>query len=287
MANKKKGKGIKYKKRTGPSMAEQADIQELYEKSVQAPESDVEFYIDTYKALRGKEPMMLREDFCGTSLISLEWCKTDPKRTAISVDLDEATLEYGRKKHIEPAGKDISDRIQLVLANVMEVTEPKTDVTCAMNFSYWFFKTRDSLRDYFKLAHAGLKEDGILVLDIFGGTESMEEIEEEREVDDEDFEYIWDQHKFNPITHEMTCHIHFKFPDGSRLKRAFSYHWRMWTIPEVTELLQEAGFSKARVYWERFEDIGDEDELEGTGEYEEVTEAENQEAWINYIVAEK
>ncbi|NIQ11531.1 MAG: hypothetical protein GWO08_17000, partial [Gammaproteobacteria bacterium] len=47
-------------------------------------------------------------------------------------------------------------------------------------------------------------------------------------------------------------------------------------------------FSKSRVYWEKYEDTDeDDDELEGTGEYEEVTEVENQESWMIYIVAEK
>ena len=133
----------------------------------------------------------------------------------------------------------------------------------------------------------GLKEDGLFIIDMFGGTETMDELEEERDVDDEEFTYIWDQDKFNPITHEMLCHIHFIFPDGSKLKKAFTYDWRLWTMPEVIELMKEAGFSKVRVFWEEFIDSDDdEDEMEGTGNYEEVTEPENQESWVNYIVAE-
>ena len=56
----------------------------------------------------------------------------------------------------------------------------------------------------------------------------------------------------------MICHIHFKFKDGSRIKKAFSYDWRLWTLPEIREVMEEAGFSNTRVYWE------DEDE-EGEG----------------------
>ena len=59
-------------------------------------------------------------------------------------------------------------------------------------------------------------------------------------------------------------------------------------LPEISELLQEAGFRKVRVYWEEFvEDEDDDEELEGTGEYFEQTDVENQESWVNYIVAEK
>ena len=87
----------------------------------------------------------------------------------------------------------------------------------------------------------------------------------------------------------MKCYIHFDFDDGSRMERAFEYDWRLWSIPEVTELLYEAGFSKVHVYWEEFVDNGDEDEeyLEGTGEYTAVTEVPQQESWIAYFVVEK
>jgi hypothetical protein len=144
------------------------------------------------------------------------------------------------------------------------------------------------LRAYFENARTGLSADGILVLDLFGGTETMDILEEERDVDDADFTYVWDQDRFNPVTNEILCHIHFNFPDRSKLKHAFTYDWRLWSIPEVRELLEEAGFSKVRVYWEEFvDDEEDDDELEGTGNYYEVQEVENQESWVIYIVAER
>lgn len=269
------------------TMASQADIHALYEKAVQEPESDVEFYNDTYQKIRGKKPLVLREDFCGTALISTEWCKSDPARKAIGVDLDGPTLDWGRQHNLDPAGDDVASRIQLIQANVLEVKEPKADVTCAMNFSYNIFRTRDALRDYFAAARDGLNEDGIFILDMFGGTEAMDEMEEECDIDDDDVTYIWDQDSFNPITNDITCYIHFNFSDGSEIQRAFTYTWRLWSIPEVRELMLEAGFSKVRVYWEKFIDSDeDDDELEGTGEYYEAMEVENQESWIIYIAAE-
>jgi hypothetical protein len=277
------------KSRKGKSQAALANIHDLYQSAVQAPEADVEFFDETYNKLRGKRAMVMREDFCGTALLSVEWCKTDPGRTAIGVDLDRPTLDWGQKHNIDAAGGDMKDRVLLLEANVLDTraTDIEADITCALNFSYNIFKTRDALREYFVAARGGLKEDGLFILDMFGGTETMDELEEERDVDDEDFTYIWDQAKFNPITHEMLCHIHFNFPDGSRLKKAFTYDWRLWTMPEVIELLKEAGFSKVRVFWEEFVDSDeDDDEMESTGNYEEVTDAENQESWVNYIVAE-
>ena len=32
------------------------------------------------------------------------------------------------------------------------------------------------------------------------------------------------------------------------LQRAFTYHWKVWTIPEVLELLDEAGFEEVHVW---------------------------------------
>ena len=276
-------------KKSGKTLADAANIHDLYQNAVQAPEADVEFFIDTYKKLRGKQALLMREDFCGTALLSVEWCKTDPARSAIGIDLDKPTLDWGQEHNIDAAGGDMKERVTLIEANVLDsnASKVKADITCALNFSYNIFKTRDALREYFAAAHKGLKEDGLFIIDMFGGTETMDELEEERDVDDEDFTYIWDQDKFNPITHEMLCYIHFKFSDGSKLKKAFTYDWRLWTMPEVIELMKEAGFSKVRVFWEEFVDSDDDDdEMEGTGNYEEVTEPENQESWVNYIVAE-
>ena len=104
----------------------------------------------------------------------------------------------------------------------------------------------------------------------------------ERDIDG-DFTYVWDQAKFDPISSHMTCHIHFHFDDGSKMRKAFSYDWRMWTLPEIRELLEEAGFKKSTVYWEGT----DEEEEEGNGEFTAAEEGEADPAWIAYIVAEK
>lgn len=269
------------------TQAERADRHHLYQEAVQAAETEVDFMIDTYRSLRGREPLVLREDFCGTALLAAQWCRTDPQRTALGVDFCPETLAWGREHNIEPAGEDVAKRLTLVEADVRTDSDIKADVTCAFNFSYCTFKTRDELRHYFETARAGLKEDGMLMLDLFGGTESYDTLKEETKLKGQKATYIWEHASFNPIDHRMTCNIHFDFKDGSRMDKAFTYEWRVWIMPEVIELLEEAGFKNVRVYWERFEDDDDDDDyLEGTGEYEEVTEVENQESWMSYIVAE-
>lgn len=275
------------RRRQDNTQAERADRHILYQLSVQAPDFEIELFEDRYKELRGKKPKSLREDFCGTALLSVEWCKSHPKRRALGVDLCSDTLAWGVRHNVKPAGKDVASRLSLVNANVLDVHEPKVDITCAMNFSYCVFKTRGALRHYFETVHQGLKKDGIFVLDLLGGTETMSVTEEEREVEGQTFTYIWDQAKFNPITHDFLCHIHFRFPDGSRLRRAYTYDWRLWTLPELREVLVEAGFSRVHVFWEQFEDDpeGGEEQI-STGEHVDTLQADNQEAWIAYIMAE-
>lgn len=270
------------------TLAEQADLHTMYQHAVQAPETEVEFFEETYKKLRGKKALSMKEDFSGTCLLSVEWCKSDPERSAVCVDYCADTLAWGKEHNIDPAGADVANRMQIFQADVRDVTEPKVDITCAMNFSFCIFKTRDELRNYFEKAREGLKDDGMLILDMFGGTECLDELEEETEMDEVDATYIWEHKSYNPINNDILCHIHFEFPDGSRMNEAFTYDWRLWSLQELKELLEEAGYSKVRIYWEIFEeDDEDDDELEGTGEFFEATVVENQESWQVYIVADK
>jgi hypothetical protein len=159
------------------------------------------------------------------------------------------------------------------------------DALLAMNFSYWLFKEREDLVNYFKIARESLKDDGIMFLDAFGGYESFQELEEEREIDDDDagFTYVWDQASFNPINNNMICHISFHFNDGSVMKNAFTYDWRMYTLPEIRDILKDAGFKKSTIYWEGW----DEDEEEGNGIYEPAEQGEADPGWVVYITAEK
>jgi hypothetical protein len=83
------------------------------------------------------------------------------------------------------------------------------------------------------------------------------------------FTYVWDQVSYNPITGAKVCHIHFEFKDGTRMNKAFTYEWRLWTLPEITELLTEAGFKNVTVYWE-----GDDGDGGGSGIFRPSTKGE-------------
>jgi cyclopropane fatty-acyl-phospholipid synthase-like methyltransferase len=284
---KQKNKGRK-SKQTSPgksgkaARAQRADKYDLYQQSVQVPEADVSFFERVHKKLMGRPAQHLREDFCGTAAVCCEWVRGGKQRTAYGVDLDPEPLDWGRRHNLSQLDEAQRSRVELVESDVREVIGPRADIVAAQNFSFYTFMERSELRSYFESARRNLKPEGLLVLDMMGGSQAMEEDREEiRDIDG--FKYIWEQRRFDPITHFNECHIHFRFKDGSKLKRAFSYRWRLWSIPEVRELLDEAGFAWNQVYWEGT----DPDTGEGNGEFRPRKQAPSDPAWIAYIVAVK
>lgn len=281
MAHTKKHRFNKHQKsNTAKTMADKADVNVLYEQSVQCVESEIDFVDETFQKLRGRKAEVLREDFCGTANTSCEWVRRRKTNKAIAVDLNEEVLAWGQEHKVGKLTKEQAKRITLVNDNVMSVKTGKVDIALAMNFSYWIFEDRPTMIQYFKKIHDSLFDDGILFLDAFGGYEAYQEMKERTAHDK--FTYIWDQASYNPVTGHCICHIHFKFKDGSKINKAFSYEWRLWSLPELTEILTEAGF-KAAVYWEGT----DEDTDEGNGIFTATTTGEADAGWIAYIVAEK
>lgn len=291
MAKKKTAK----KKSSGPTQAQLADRHHLYETAVQSPEADCELFEQIFREVRGRKPKVLREDFCGTAKLSRTWCESARGRKAIGIDFDGPTLAEARRRNLDPFAKQLGGRLQLVEADVLEVVPGSVDpaeLIVALNFSFCVFKQREQLRRYLANAFGGLVEDGVLVLEMFGGTKAIDLDEELRDLDD--FTYHWEQESFNPLNNDIVCHIHFEFPDGSKIEKAFTYVWRLWSVPELRDLLHEVGFSDVKIYWEMVEEEEDEDEdededgdgmLRGTGEYEFREVVEQQDSWLVYVVA--
>jgi len=271
---------IRHGKKKSDNMASKADRHVLYEDSVQCVEAEIDFVDDTFKSLRNRKAQVLREDFGGTANTSCEWVRRRKRNRAIAVDLDSDVQDWGRKHHVAKLG-DARERITLLNENVLDVKTEPADIVLAMNFSYWIFKEREQMRRYFRSVRESMVDDGVFFLDAYGGSDAYKEMRERTKYDD--FTYIWDQASFDPITGDMVCKIHFSFPDGSRMKNAFTYDWRLWTLPEIREILLEAGFQRVTVYWQG----DDEDSDEGNGEFEPAEHGEADEAWIVYITAEK
>lgn len=268
-----------------PPLAASADRHVLYEHAVQCVEAEIDFVDDTFKDLRGRRAKVIREDFCGTANTSCEWVRRRSGNRAIGVDLDESVLEWGLKNKVGKLKPAQRERVELIHADVMTVETEPVDAVLAMNFSYWLFTTRDALRAYFARVRESLAPGGMFFLDCYGGSDAHKELREKRPIEHPggEFTYVWDQARFDPITHLMECHIHFHFPDGSKMNRAFSYKWRLWSLPELRELLAEAGFARSTVYWEGTDD----DTGEGDGNFEPAERGDADPAWICYLVAER
>ena len=260
----------------------------LYEGAVQSVQSDLDFFERVYRRRRGRRFRLLREDFCGTASTACDWVLRGADHRAWGVDRSAEPLAWARRHHLPRLG-DAASRVELVRGDVRDVTRPRVDVVSAMNFSYWVFKRRAELIGYFRQVRRSLRPGGLLFLGTFGGTEAMSANSEQRRVagfqgpDGQripGFLYVWEQAAFNPVDHGIVCHIHFKLGDGTWKRRAFTYDWRLWTLPEVREALAEAGFAGAEVYVEGWDDRQDESD----GIYRRRGRFENQDAWIAVVV---
>ena len=265
----------------GNLTAKKADKYHLYQLSVQSPEPDIEFLDKVYRKANGKKAKHFREDFCGTCLLTATWINQGKNYTAESYDIDPEPLEWGYRYNLKPLGKNASQAVQCQ-ADVREPSLKKPDIRCAQNFSYWIFKERREMLNYFKNCRKDLAKKGIFVIDIHGGPEAITYMEEESELE-HGFSYVWDQYEFWPVTSEATMKIHFRFDDGSEIKNAFTYNWRVWTIPELTELLNEAGFKKVDCYWEGTAEDGE----SGNGIFKVTRKGTNDLSWVAYLVAIK
>ncbi len=253
----------------------------LYQNAVQCVEAEIDFVEATYRDIKGRPAIRLREDFCGTAQTACEWIGRGDENLAWGVDLDPLVLQWGRQNNIAELTPEQQSRIKLLEADVMSAGAENLDVVLAMNFSYFIFMERDLMIRYFKSVRDSLNQDGVFFLDAFGGYEAAKELKEERECDG--FTYIWEQASFNPINSQMQCYIHFVTDEGVRMDKAFDYYWRLWTLPEITNMLLKAGFKTADVYWE-----GTDDETgEGDGIYTKSTEGTADAGWVCYVVAEK
>jgi SAM-dependent methyltransferase len=277
---KSPSRGAKSPRRGAWRTAANSDRHELYELAVQEVVSECDLIDRIWRKMRGRTASTLREDFCGTAKACTEWARRRATNRSIGVDLDEKVILWGEHRHRAHLPESVSARITILKADVMTVETPRVDTIVAMNFSYFIFKRRETLVRYFRRVFESLADDGLFFCDAYGGSEAHAEKEEDRACDG--FTYVWDQNAYNPITGDVTNYIHFRFPDGSVMKRAFAYHWRLYSLPEIQDALREAGFARTTVYWEGTDSKGG-----GNGIFRPSTRGEACQGWIAYVVAEK
>lgn len=262
------------------TLARRADKYDCYQRSVQEPEAEIRVIERVFARQRGRAPRSLREDFCGTASMACSWVARHRDNHAVGIDLDGECLDWGRRHNVAALVPEAQSRVKLIEGNVLDVGQEPVDVTLAFNFSYYILRTREELLRYFRAARASLNPDGMLFLDAYGGPEAQQAQSVRRKCGG--FVYVWEQRSFDPIGCLGSNALHFEFPDGSALRDAFRYDWRLWSLPETRDLLAEAGFSRSDVYWEGTDrTTGD-----GNDVFTRRERAEADLAWVAYVVAQ-
>lgn len=250
----------------------------LYELSVQSPRWQVDYLPQFHRFFTGVEPHSFREDFCGTGKISCEWVQANKKNIAVGLDLDSETLNYANKINKGALTKEDQKKVKFIKQNVLKPTKQKFDWIGAFNFSFFVFHERKVLLQYARAAFKSLNKKGTFFLELSGGKGFLKSGLEKQKVNIKNYgkvTQIWEQHQFDPITSVNDYSIHFQLPNGKWLNDAFQYHWRIWGIREVQEILEEAGFKKTIILWEK------------DGEFLPTENAEHANSWVAFVVGVK
>ncbi|KAK9280048.1 hypothetical protein L1049_013733 [Liquidambar formosana] len=166
---------------------------------------------------------------------------------------------------------------------------PARDIVCAFNYSCCCLHKRGELISYFKhVLDALSRKGGIFVMDLYGGTSSECELRLQRKFPS--FTYVWEQAEFDIIQRKTRISLHFHLlKQQKKLRHAFSYSWRLWSLPEIKDCLEEAGFQSVHFWIRQMPDTEVVRSTEGFGvgrdvKYEEVTSFQQQDAWNAYVV---
>ncbi len=243
-----------------------------YLSAVQDPEQDLRFVRRRYREAFGKDLCVLAEDFCGTFALCSAWVRKGRQNQAIGVDYAAAPLVYGMKHHHAKLTPDQRTRLRIARDDVRSPRLPKAEAIVALNFSYFIFKERKDLLAYFRNAWHRLSPQGLLVLDAFGGSDCQKAVTDVTRLPG-GLTYYWEQQGFDHGTHGAKFQIHFKRRGERKREGVFDYDWRLWTLPELRDVLLDAGFSRVEIYWE------------SDGPYRLREADEDETTWLAYLVA--
>jgi hypothetical protein len=166
---------------------------------------------------------------------------------------------------------------------------PARDIICAFNYSCCCLHSRVELVSYFKHSRNALsRKGGIFVMDLYGGTSSECELRLQRKFPN--FTYVWEQAGFDIVQRKTRISLHFHLQkQQKKLRHAFSYSWRLWSLPEIKDCLEEAGFRSVHFWVRQMPNAEEIRSIKGFGsgrdvKYEEVSSFEQQDSWNAYIV---
>ncbi|MCB9846365.1 MAG: class I SAM-dependent methyltransferase [Phycisphaeraceae bacterium] len=226
---------------------------DCYEACVQSPRDTVALL----RAVHGRGPRGLAEDFCGTAAVSRAWCAADPSAWAAAMDLDGATLcearDRAEREIPESLGPGGSGRLTLERGDCLGAS-CRADVLFVGNFSIGEIHRRQDLLGYLRRARARLEPGGVFVCDTYGGESAFRigHVRRTHRVGDLRIAYTWEQREADPLTGMVICALHFRADLAgdvvADLPDAFIYHWRLWSVPELRDAMREAGFTMTEVY---------------------------------------
>jgi SAM-dependent methyltransferase len=228
-----------------------------YERAVQSVAHEVAFFDRVFSRRFGRKPRALREDFCGSAAVAAAFVDADEERRALGVDHDPGALEAARALNAR-------ERVELLEADARTPADFVADVVSAENFSYGVFHERDALLEYLLSAQGALDGEGVVVLDVLGGPRFMKPHADEHEG------WRFEQETFDPITRRA------RFALWLGDERAFTYDWRLWSVPELVDAMREVGLAP-EVYWQA--EAG-----ARAGIYRRRASAEPREDWVAYVV---
>ncbi|MFM9956529.1 MAG: hypothetical protein ACKVZJ_00495 [Phycisphaerales bacterium] len=229
---------------------------DLYELCVQAPEMEAAFL----RAVHGKSPRVLGEDFCGPASVARAWCASNEDASAVAIDNDPEPLEHAVARaveHDDTHGLSISERIKFKEQDVLAAKD-KADVIAALNFAVCELHKRRWLMTYLRSSLYRLRAGGVFVADLYGGPGAFELGVTDKAVPSEGgvLKYRWEQRRADPFSARVENAIHFVLPPGAgrgtekarTFSDAFVYDWRLWGVSELREAMLEAGFARTEVY---------------------------------------
>lgn len=215
---------------------------DLYEWTVQAPAVQARFV----EALHGGSPRTLREDFCGPASLARAWAALGAGRRAIGVDRDPEPLAHALTRARRAR---LGARLHLVRGDARSA-RGRSDIVAAFNFALCELHERSELLAYLGATRRRLRAGGVLVADLYAGPGSLEVGSTTQRVPTPIgvVSYTWEQRTVSPLVGRVINAMHFRLPGGRRMKDAFVYDWRLWSIGELRDAMLEAGFGATEVY---------------------------------------
>jgi len=238
---------------------------ECYELCVQSPADVCEFL----RALHGGEPIVLREDFCGTAAVGARWVLDGAERggRAVCVDIDAEALDRARERVARELPAPLRGRVELVRRDCTQAGSPSgdapgggADVIFVGNFSVGYLRTRAELVRYLwvsreRCERGGRARGGVFVCDTYGGAGAFKlggVVRKHPGPSGETVHYTWVHEEADARTGMVVNTVSFRVEkDGevvAEWPRAFEYRWRLWSIAEVRDAMEEAGFVRTGVY---------------------------------------